>query len=227
VSQFSKIVRFLFIASALFLSACISVSDFKNTVMTKLGDDVFIERKLDTGNVVIKTEKRHFLDSAVVVDKQASYFIPAIVFWGKENTLGCNINNRYFVNLFSDVFRSTADELLLRKNLVSRRLEIDMETVPSNFVYTDKFFLMFVFVAYSYSYTEAIYPVEQKIKISYRILDGDKEVKSGQYTGIVAQPMNNGLKSHGKFVGDYLDKLKSNFEQQSEKAILQIADDLY
>lgn len=226
MSRLRKIHNLLLIGATLFLTACMSTHDFSNTVKSKLGTYVGMPEKKQGDNVVIITDKLHFIDSAVVVRKQKSYFIPAIIYWQKVNVLGCDINNRYFVNLFSDVFKDAVSEFQIKKYLGSRRLEINLESVPSSFIYSDKFYGVFTLICFSL-YSENIRPAESQIKITYRIFDGDQVVKTGRYTNVVAKPVKNNFSPRSEFIEYYLNDLKSNFEYHSEKAILQIVDDLY
>jgi len=226
MNRLGKIHNLLLIGATLFLTACMSTHELSNVVKSKLGVYVQMPEKKQVDNVVIKTDKLHFFDSAVVIHKQKSYFIPAIVYWQKVNTLSCDINNRYFVNMFSDVFNDAVSEFQLKKYLGSRRLEINLESVPSNFIYNDKFYGVFALISFSL-YIENIRPIESQIKVTYRILDGDQVVKTGRYTNVVAKPVKNNFSPRSEFVEYYLNDLKSNFEYHSEKAILQIVDDLY
>jgi len=226
MSRLRKIYSLLLIVAAFFLTACMSTHDFSNVVKSKLGVYVHMPEKNQVDNVVIITDKLHFDDSAVVVRKQKSYFIPAIVYWQKVNTLSCDINNRYFVNMFSDVFKDAVSEFHMKKYLGFRRLEVSIESVPSSFIYSDKFYGVFALICFSL-YSENIRPAESQIKVTYRILDGDKVVKTGRYTNVVAKPMKNNFSPHSEFIEYYLNDLKSNFEYHSEKAVLQIVDDLY
>ncbi|HEY6913305.1 MAG TPA: hypothetical protein VI413_01425, partial [Paludibacter sp.] len=158
MNRLSKMLKMLLITATLFLTACISTGDFSNIVKSKLGVYVQMTESKQADNVIIKTDKLHFIDSAVVVRKQKSYFIPAIIYWQKVNTLSCDINNRYFVNMFTDVFKEAVSEFQLKKHLGSRRLEISLETVPSNFVYSDRFYGVFTMICFSL-YREDIRPV--------------------------------------------------------------------
>jgi hypothetical protein len=226
MSRLSQILKMLFVGATLFLTGCMSTHDFTNVVKSRLGTYVQIAEKQHDDNVVLKTDKLHYYDSAVVVRKLKSHFIPAIVYWEKVNTISCDINSRYFVNLFSDAFKDAVSEFQLKNHLGTRRLEINLESVPSNFVYSDKFYGVFTLICFSLYY-ENIRPVESQIKLTYRILDGDQVIKTGRYSSVVAKPIKNNFNSHSQFIESYLDDLKSNFEYHSEKAILQILDDLY
>ena len=198
MNRLSKMLKVLFITATLFLTACITTGDFSNIVKSKLGVYVQLPESKQADNVIIKTDKLHFIDSAVVVRKQKSYFIPAIIYWQKVNTLSCDINNRYFVNMFTDTFKDAVSEFQLKKHLGSRRLEISLETVPSNFVYSDKFYGVFTMICFSL-YREDIRPLESQIKVTYRILDGDQEVKAGRYSNAVAKPIKNNFSTHSDF----------------------------
>ena len=74
MNRLSKMLKVLFITATLFFTACISTGDFSNIVKSKLGVYVQLPESKQVDNVIIKTDKLHFIDSAVVVRKQKSYF---------------------------------------------------------------------------------------------------------------------------------------------------------
>ncbi|MFT3752983.1 MAG: hypothetical protein QM800_08950 [Paludibacter sp.] len=193
---------------------------------SKLGTCMQMPESKQADNVIVKTDKLPFVDSAVVVRQQKSYFIPAIIYWQKVNMLRCDVNSRYFVNMFSEAFKDAESEFQLKKYLGSRRLEINIESVPMNFIYSDKFYGIFLMICFSV-YNESINPIESQFKVTYKIFDGDTPVKVGQYSAVVAKPLKNKFNPHSEFVGAYINDLKSNFEYHTEKVILRILDDLY
>jgi hypothetical protein len=110
--------------------------------------------------------------------------------------------------------------------LGSRRLEISLESVPSNFVYDDRFYGLFTIVCFSV-YSEHIYPTNRMIKVSYKIFDGTELQKTGEYSAVVVSSFKNNFSDKHDFIQSYMDNLMSNFEHHSEKVMLRILDDLY
>lgn len=217
-----------FLLLTILLTSCLSTTKLSDTVKSKIGTDFLDEKPAVEEFLILKTDKLPVSDSLVLVEKKKSYFIPAIVFWGKENTLSCDINSRYFVKLFTDILDEKAKEFQLQKHLGDRKLEISIDAVPNNFVYTDKFYFIFAFVAYSYSYLEAVFPLNQNLSITYRILQNDgTEMKSGSFTAPTTESRANTINSHGRFIEKYLDEVKIRFEDQTDKMLDNIINELY
>lgn len=221
------LIKSLLIFSVIFFTACMSTKTFTQVVQSKIGNDTLEVERVDTGYITFKTDKLPVLDSTIRVRKIQSHFIPALLYWEKENSMTCEINSNYFTNVFLDVLNRTSQEFLLKKHLGDKKIEINLEVIPSGFKYSDKFVAFFAFFFSGYGSLENIRSFQGNMKVTYRILDGNNEVKTNTLTETVVEPITNADASHSEFVEDYIDFLKRSYKQQSEKIILQIIDDIY
>ena len=220
-----KVSQIAIVLIAVFFSSCISTQTVKRIIKTGIENRADIHKASNIDCLIIKTDSLHFADSAAVVKRKKFYFIPGIIYWAKVNSMKCDINNRYFSNSFSGIVCESARKFRLKDQLGTKKIEINLESVPSGFLYSDKFFAVLP-VIFSY-YFESIQPINPQIKVSYRILDGDKTIKTGRYSADVIGMSRNNYNRNDLFIDDYINLLFSNFEFHSEKLIIQILDDLY
>ena len=217
----------LFLLTIASLSSCLSTKSLTEIVKNKILQDNNAVIQIDTSYLKLSTDRLQKTDSLVLADKIKSYFIPAILFWSKNNTLGCTINNTYFTDIFSNKLTELSEEFRIKEILNGRRLEISLESVPNRFIYTNRFNFMFLLYVYSYSYQESIYPENGEFNLTYKVLEENKVVKSGNFNiNNTVKPLSNSFKSQSKFIETYIDELKLNFEQQSNQIIIKIINEI-
>jgi len=216
----------LVISSCLFVG-CMSPKSLATSVKSVVFDDFKAIKPLNIGNIVLNTDGLQKIDSAVAVERVRSYFIPAIFIWGWENTLKCQINDNYFVNVLVDEINRQNDEFQFGKYLADRHLEITIESVPSVFEYSDRGFYYFAFVAYGYSSYEGIQPDNQKFQVSYRILDGEKELKKSVFTKYYNAPFRDQWLSGAPLANKYVKEVTQAYDEDCGHLVSGILDELY
>jgi hypothetical protein len=166
------------------------------------------------------------MDTLSKVKKLSSYFVPAVFFWAWDRTYKCEVNNEYFVNVFSTLFKQKAEEFKLQKFLGDKKLEISLDAVPSTFIYTNNGTVLFVVVAYSYNFSEYVYSKDQEFKMSYKIKDGDNVVRADTFSFKLEDRYANVRYTTYDLVYKYMDVLKWNFSNKSSEFIERIIEDL-
>lgn len=215
------------VISSFSFSGCLSSKSLTKTVKSVISDDCKTIKPVTVGNIILKTDGLLKSDSAVTVEKVSSFFIPAILVWGWENKLKCQINDNYFVNVLVDEINRQNDEFQLGKFLADRHLEINIESVPSVFEYEDNGFYYFAFFAYGYSSYEGIDPKDQRFQVSYRILVGETELKKGVFTKYYNAPFKDGWASGSGLAKKYMKEVVNAYDNDCEQCISEILDELY
>ena len=86
----------ILLVSVVIFSSCLSSKTLTNSIKSNIGKELADVKKIDASNIILKTVALTKMDSLVTVDKNKSYFIPAIVFWVWENSLNCKLNNQIY-----------------------------------------------------------------------------------------------------------------------------------
>jgi len=208
------------------LSSCLGPKALTNSIKANIGKELADVKKIDASNIILKTEALTKMDSLVTVDKNKSYFIPAIVFWAWENSLDCKLNNQIYTNTFIDILNYKIGEFQLSKHLGNKVLEINIEKIPSEFKYLNKGFFYFIVYAYGYSFYEGIQPDGQTLEISYRILEDNFEVKNKTFKKFYNAPYKDGWAGSTKLVNKYIQSLNANFENDCNEFVSDVIDNL-
>src|SRR5690606_8191402 len=108
-------------------------------------------------------------NNSVTSTKLKSKFIPAILYWGWENTIRCELDPIMVGHSFKESFSYYADTLNLREKTQGKKLEIKLEKIPNNFIYTNQGNTAIFIIAYTVNTIEAIIPQEQNLIVSYKL----------------------------------------------------------
>jgi hypothetical protein len=216
----------ILLVSVVIFSSCLSSKTLTNSIKSNIGKELADVKKIDASNIILKTVALTKMDSLVTVDKNKSYFIPAIVFWVWENSLNCKLNNQIYTNTFIDILNYKIAEFQLSKQLGNKVLEIDITNIPSAFSYTKKGFFYFIFYAYGYSFYEGIQPDGQTFEIRYRILEDNFEIKNKTFKKFYDAPYKDGWAGSSNLVNKYIQSLNANFENDCNEFLSEIIDNL-
>ncbi len=227
MNLFKNKIAFILVITAFVLSSCLSTKSLNEIVKNKIINDSYPVKIINNDYLVLKSDKLSTTDSLVSSKILSSYFIPAIIFWGKDNTLQCDISGLYFSNLFAEKLKNIALEVDLERILNDTKLEISLESVPNQFVYSDKFYFLFLLYVYSYNFNKTIYPVDLNYKVSYRLYKDNVQLKSGVFSlANVIPPLQDQWFSSSKMIEKYIESLKLNFENQTDEILNMILDDV-
>lgn len=216
----------VFLISVVIFSSCLGSKALTNSIKATIGKELSDVKKIEASNIILKTDSLTKMDSLVIVDKNKSYFVPAIIFWIWENSLNCKLNNQIYTNTFIDILNYKSQEFQLSKHLGNKVLEITIAKIPSEFKYLNKGFFYFIVYAYGYSFYEGIQPNGQTLEISYRILEDNLEIKNKTFKRFYNAPYKDGWAGSDKLVYKYIQSLNANFENDCNEFVSEIIDNL-
>lgn len=198
---------FLPVCSLMLMSGCISVQRYTGIINENFnaaanqrpaGDFSYLEFR-DT----VKISSNDSADIKLV----KSYLVPALIYWQWEHTLETDLSCYQKSEIFKNEFMVAAESLHLSEKLSWKRLVIEVESIPGKFVFTSKGFFVFVLVAYMSSGFEGVYPISDKLAFSYKVFDGNNEMKSGRIeVSFKGEPFRNIHMSTKKFLCIYRDQ---------------------
>ncbi|MBB4078522.1 hypothetical protein GGR28_001135 [Lewinella aquimaris] len=167
-------------------------------------------------------------DPATKVRTVKNSFIPAILYWGWNGTLDCDVSPDYSGKVLRNAMQRAADSLNLQQRIGdNRKLEITIDAHPSGFQYTNRGSTVILLVAYSTSSLEAIIPAGGDLHVSYRLVDGDESVATGSALALNADvPVRNVWKSTKKFTWFYLSQYESELARMATSVMEEIAGEL-
>ena len=201
------------------LAGCMGTKKYSRFVNQELSSNS--NHNKDSSNIFIfKTDSLPKHDSNVTSKKIKSLFIPAILYWQWENTICCEFNSSVPTNILTSTITSYSDSIKLGDRLNGQKIELSIDRIPSTFIYTYKGYTIIFLVAYMIREIEAIYPQEEILKVRYRIMDGNKELKNGTIAiNNKDKPIKNVWKSTKKFTWYYIDRYNYNIKCLSKELI--------
>jgi hypothetical protein len=216
----------LSISIALLLTGCLTTHGLDKMVEHKIASQLMKTNLLDTTHLVLKTDKLLLTEAPSKSQVLNSFFIPALLYWGWENTLICELNNHYYINLFSQALNRKKTDNKWNEILKNKKLEITLDSVPNQFIYSSKGMVLFLFSDCSYNFSKGLFPADQLFKISYRLLDKNEVVKQGSFWTKYTRPEHPTNQTDKHFVEKFLDIQKDFFTTESANLIQQIENDL-
>lgn len=176
--------------------------------------------KLSAEDIAIQNE-------LVTTKRMKTYFVPAIFFWAGGESTQTDVNNQYFINLFSEVLRQKDDVYNLKSTLDDRTLEIRLIKVPNIYQYKSNWYFFFALYVYGYGAKEAFSNINSILEVSYTIKDqSGEELKSGQFA-MDHKYVMNGIQSGSSLAGRYFQNLENELYNQSSELIGLIFDEVY
>lgn len=212
---------------AILLCSCFTAKQMNVAITKSVSEDVIKNVQVSDSNVVLNTEKLEQFTPSAKVTTIHYYFIPAIFYWETRDLLRAEVNNRAYINLFTEVLNKKSKEFNFAEKLHNKKLEISIEATPNEFFYD----LKDVTIAGGYyNYMQHfldIYPTNQKLALSYRITQDMNVVKSGSFS----TPFNKSAKNDyawtsSEGVEHYLKNNRFEFITASETLIQLIANEL-
>jgi hypothetical protein len=215
-------MRTIFFSLILFLfsTSCVSTKKYTGFVKPKFEKSVS-EIENENGKITFDLSKLDTITDIVKSEKLKSMFIPAIFYWGWENTIKSEIDPQTVGEIFRNSFLYYSDSLGLSEKLGNKNLEISIEKIPTSFVYTNKGYTVIVLVAYVVSGLEAIYPETPEIILSYRLRENGQNIKTGDLTIDNKDiPVKNIWKTPKKFTYMYIENFEKNVKNSAKEAVL-------
>ena len=223
--QLMKQIILVVIAAAL-LSGCISTKKYAGYVKE-------VYKKADTSAVYtdpvisIIPEVPIMFDSIVKVGKGQTYCIPALFYWGVKQTFNCELNPGIPVRIFSNECYRYAGAEGLNKKLKGQRLEITINSLPRQFVYSEKEDVIYALIFAITIANQSIIPGSNDLSVSYKLYDGKTVTKQGN---IVMKnndrPFTNNWKSTRKVTMAYLYQYEQNMKMLSRQCMARLVNEL-
>jgi hypothetical protein len=156
-----------------------------------------------------------------------SSFIPAIVYWGWNSTISCEIDPNTATEYVRRGIYQAAEHMDLQSRLNGRQLVIDIKQLPGQFVYENKGSTVFLVVAHATTYVEAISPMPTNLVVDYKLLENGAVIASGEhFVRNQEEPLRNVWKSTKKFTWLYLDQFEREANRMGTESIIDIVKQL-
>ena len=157
---------------------------------------------------------------------KTSNMLPLLVYWQWDYTVSCAINPLIPVNSFTKTVSAYAEKDL-KKKLDGRRVEISIDKIPDTFSIVDEAHLVWIIYAIGW---DKIYitPVNKELEVSYKVMDGDTEVKKGTISvpGFDKRMQLGMFKSWKTATSDYLYQYDANIQAISKMVIDRLVEEL-
>ena len=212
----------------LLLISCIGTAKFNRIVFQKFSGLPKINEQNTNNFILIQTDKLDNLDDLLVKsEKLKSFFIPAILYWGWNNTIKCELNPLSVASRFNSSLVSYANSIDLQRTLNGQRLEISIESIPNSFIYFLKGGLLLIRNFGVLSNYEDIVPEKQELRFSYKLITRTNEIKTGTITiDCNDQPVINTWGPTRKFIGEYINIYNGDLTSLSKDAVDNILTDI-
>jgi hypothetical protein len=217
-----KYLAFVFCGSFIF-SSCVSTKDFTSAALEKVKPMMMSTPmknadylKLDTLGTPIQKEQ-------VTTKRTKAYFVPLILFWSGGETTQTEINNQYFINLFSEALYDRDKFYDLKEKLDGRILEITLTKLPNLYEYQSRWYFYFAITAYGGGTLQRFYSAIPNLEAMYVIKKPDgTELKSGKVSVENKNIMYGGSGSENGLAKRYFQNLENEFYNQSSNLLEQI-----
>lgn len=193
---------------------------FSELVSQKIENNKPGQAVLSNDYLSIKTDGLIRVDSFISIEKIESEFVPALIYWGWGNTIKCRLDPSIPAKILYSSISEYGDSIKLREKLNGQKLELSVEQIPSEFIYDGSGNILFILVWVIMDHLEEIYPSRQNLEVSYRLLNDNKEIKSGRVVINSNQtPLENIWISRQEFTSNYLIHYNRNISYLGKKLI--------
>ena len=194
----------------------------------------YVEQKIKAEPLQEVAQKDWLIVNTPVTEQKGSNytkviysFIPALVYWGWNSTIACELDPQTTAAYVKRGIYEAADKLDLQNRLAGRQLVIDIERLPGQFLYENKGNTIFLIFAHVTTGEEAISPRPTNLMVRYTLLEDGAVVASGE--GLVKneeQRLRNVWKSTKKFTWLYLDQFEKEANRMGSESVKDILQQL-
>jgi len=213
----------LFVITGLLFTSCITARKYSTIVDTKIKEQV---REVEPWDWLVINPPE--VESEGNQCKQEKYyFIPAILYWGFNTTIECEIDQNTRISYIKEGIYKAADSLNLKGILNGKQVEIDLKQLPGKFLYENWGSAIFLMVAYTYSGAEKIDPVPLDLMFEYRLKENEAVITSGN-SGVYnyEKPLGNIWKSTKKFTWLYLAEFKKETDRMGVELVKELIEQI-
>jgi hypothetical protein len=210
----------------LMLSGCLTSKKLDKFVAAQYGNELPKPRKKKKAEIevmVLPTASNSLISTT---KHKTDKFLPLLVYWKYDHRQSCSLNPAIAVTNFSNALNSLASKGLTDK-LNGRKLELTVEQAPSAFSLVAKENM--VWLVYAVSWAKIyIEPDMKDLIVTYRLVGGDQEVKTGKIT-VENMDKNKGLRffqSWKSATSEYLSAYNANFTTMTKTFVSQLTNEL-
>jgi len=206
------------------LTSCMSTKKYSTFVNNKI-ESLQNGKERESDWLIIKSDKVEPDNN--VYDQKKNSFVPAILYWGWNSTIECELDVETRIKYLKEGIYKAADSLNLKEMVAGNVLEINLKEVPGKFLYENKGNAIIFIIAYTVSGVEAISPYPINLEFEYSLnKDGNIEMKGEGFIRNGEQPLRNIWKSTKKFTWMYLDEFKKETERMGKELVLGIIEEI-
>ncbi len=214
-------------SAILLLTSCVSTKKFSSFIKPKFEQSTS-KRAIKNSNIIFDFSKLEMVENIVKSEKLKSQFIPAILFWQWQNNIKCHISPKSVGNKFKYYFLHYSEALGLSEKLINKNIELEIEEIPSSFVYANKGYTIIFIIAYSISQLEAIYPEKRDFIINYKIKEDGQEKTSGEIRITNKDvPLKNIWSTTSKLARNYVEQFDNNIKSSAKETVETLLENLH
>ncbi|MDX5418890.1 MAG: hypothetical protein LPK09_06720 [Hymenobacteraceae bacterium] len=189
----------------------------------------YVDEKLKT--VAQETDQHDWLivQAPASAPKASNYiqlessFIPAIVYWGWNSTISCEIDPYATTEFVKRGIYQAAQNLEVQQKLAGRQLVIELEKVPGQFMYENKGSTIFLVFAHVTTGEETITPRPTELLVRYKLIENGEVIATGKnMKSNQEQPLRNMWKSTKKFTWMHLELLEREAVRMGAESLIDI-----
>ena len=157
---------------------------------------------------------------------QTDKFLPLIVYWKYDHRQTCTLNPAIPIVNFENAMYSLPTKNLIGK-LNGRKVELTVQKAPAAFSIVMKENAIWVIYVFDWAKVY-IEPDTSDLVVSYKLLDGNKQVKTGTIT-VKNTEKNKGIRffqSWKSATSEHLDEYNTNFTSMTKSSINQLTEEL-
>lgn len=225
-TQNNAITFLVLVFSTILLSGCLTAKKLDNFVAAQYNNELpksNKKKKVDIEVTAVSSSNNGAISTTV---HKTDKFLPLIVYWKYDHRQSCSLNPLIPVSNFSNGINSAPMRILTEK-LQGRKLELTVKQAPTNFSIVLKENM--VWLVYAFSWAKIyIEPDAKDLVVDYKLLDADKEVKTGTIT-VKSTDKNRGIRyfqSWKSATSEYLDAYNANLSNMSKSFVTQLVQEL-
>lgn len=209
---------------SLILSSCMTTKKYSTFVDAKTSNKT-TKSEITEDWLIVKTVKTEPIEN--MYDQKKNSFVPAILYWGWNSTIDCELDIQSRINFLKGGIYKAADSLNLKEELAGKKIEISIKEVPGKFLYENKGNAIIFVIAYTVSGVEAISPYPINLEYEYNISkDGNVVIQGNGYVQNAEQPLRNIWKSTKKITWLYLDEFEKETDRMGKEMVIGILEKL-
>ncbi|SIT78417.1 hypothetical protein [Pontibacter indicus] len=204
------------LVAALGLSSCVGTKKYAS----------FVEQRVQTEQATPTLQEALVVKAPATEQAGHQYkqlersFIPALVYWGWNSTISCELDPGLATAAVSRGMYQAADKLDLQNRLGGRQLVVDIRQTPGQFMYENKGSVIYLIFVNLTSGQESITPRPTDLVLHYQLLENGAVVASGEeMVKNTQEPLRNLWKSSKKFTWLYLDQFELEAGRMGEQSL--------